>query len=458
MSTLRTLRTGVTLRTLGTSITHVALGTLNAGLTLAIQHVAGAVVIHVLGGEVTRAVLVEIPAAHAGVTLRPLSTWVTFGALSTLRTGITLRPLRTGIARVALGPLRAGVTLRTLGTSITRVALGTLNAGLTLAIQHVAGAVVIHVLGGEVTRAVLVEIPAAHAGVTLRAQSAWVPLGALRTLGTGVTLRTLGTAIAGIALRTLIALGTRGTGVPLGPLRTRRTGFSGVALGALRAVDALAIQHAAVTVVIDVLGFEVTLAILVQVPAMQAVRALRTRITCGAPRSHRTSAIENAARPVSIHVLGVRVAPSVGVQIPAVDPVLTLRPLWSLCTVVTLRTLRTGITCGARHAWIALGALRTRGTCVALVTLQTLGTRVTVRALRSARTLAIENAARPVSIHVLGVRVAPSVGVQIPAIDPVRTPRSLRSRSTVVTPRAHQPERSRWSRGPLCAHRSLWAH
>ena len=226
--------------------------------------------VHVLGGEVTGAVLVEIPAAHAGVTLRPLSAWVTLGALCTLRTGITLRPLR------------AGVTLGTLGTGITRVALGTLNAGLTLAIQHVARAVVIHVLGGEVTRAVLVEIPAAHAGVTLRALSAWVPLGALRTLGTGVTLRTLGTAIAGIALRTLIALGTRGTGVPLGPLRTRRTGFSGVALGALRAVDTLAIQHAAVTVVIDVLGFEVTLAILVQIPALEAVGTLWTGVALGA--------------------------------------------------------------------------------------------------------------------------------------------------------------------------------
>src|SRR5205809_120360 len=226
----------------------------------------------------------------------------------------------------------------------------------------------------------------------------------------------------------------------------------------LPALDTLAVQHVAAAVLIDVLGFEIARPILVQIPAMQAVRALRTRITCGAPRSHRTSAIENAARPVSIHVLGVRVAPSVGVQIPAVDPVRPLRPLWSLCTVVTLRTLRTGITCGARHAWIALGALRTRGACVALVTLQTLRTRVTVGALRSARTLAIENAARPVSIHLPLHHALPIFGVQIPAIDPVRTPRSLRSRSTVVTPRAHQPGRPRWSRGPLCAHRSLWAH
>src|SRR5439155_1569108 len=97
-----------------------------------------------------------------------------------------------------------------------------------------------------------------------------------------------------------------------------------------------------------------------QVPAMQAVRALRTRITCGAPRSHRTSAIENAARPVSIHVLRSEERRVGKDQIPAVDPVLTLQPLWSLCTVVTLGTLPTGITCGAQHPRVALGALRTR--------------------------------------------------------------------------------------------------
>src|SRR5439155_23878876 len=84
-------------------------------------------------------------------------------------------------------------------------------------------------------------------------------------------------------------------------------------------------------------------------PALVTLRTLGTRVTVGALRSGRTLAIENAARPVSIRVLGVRVAPSVGVQIPAVDPVRTLRPLWSLCTVVTLRTLHTGLTCGARH-------------------------------------------------------------------------------------------------------------
>src|SRR5438876_5153156 len=171
-------------------------------------------------------------------------------------------------------------------------------------------------------------------------------------------------------------------------------------MGPLPALDPLAVQHVAAAVMIDVLGFEIARPILVQIPAMQAVRALRTRITCGAPRSHRTSAIENAARPVSIHVLGVRVAPSVGVQIPAVDPVLTLPPLCSLCTAVTLRTLRTGITCGARHAWIALGALRTRRPCLALVTLRTLQARVTLGALRTGRTFATADAAPPLPVRV----------------------------------------------------------
>src|SRR5439155_20373351 len=69
--TLRTLRSGVTLGTLGTGITRVALGTLNAGLTPAIQHVAGAVVIRAEERRVGKEVIVGIPADHARVNIRP---------------------------------------------------------------------------------------------------------------------------------------------------------------------------------------------------------------------------------------------------------------------------------------------------------------------------------------------------------------------------------------------------
>src|SRR5439155_3324674 len=79
------------------------------------------------------------------------------GTLGALRTATTPRPLGTH------------VSLRALETGITPVALRPLKAPRSPAIRHVARAVVIHVLGGEVTLVVLVEIPAAHAIVTLRA-------------------------------------------------------------------------------------------------------------------------------------------------------------------------------------------------------------------------------------------------------------------------------------------------
>src|SRR2546428_198591 len=154
---LRTLGTGVagiTLRTLGTGVAPVAVRTPGAVHTPAILHVAGAVLIHVLGGEVTRAILVQIPAMQ---TVRTLRTGVALGAS---RTGVTLGSLSAGVpleslnARLTRFALRAGGTGRAV---IPAVALGAGSAVHTTAILHVAGAVLIHVLGGQVTRAILVQ-------------------------------------------------------------------------------------------------------------------------------------------------------------------------------------------------------------------------------------------------------------------------------------------------------------
>src|SRR2546422_11661426 len=135
--------------------------------------------VHVLRGEVACVVLVQIPAVRAvgtlraGVTLGALGTGVALRALGTgvalraLGTGVALRALRTGSTRVALRALSTHVALRPLRTGVTGVAFRALDAGLTVAIQHVAGAVVSHVLGGEVAGVVLVQVPAAHAVVTL---------------------------------------------------------------------------------------------------------------------------------------------------------------------------------------------------------------------------------------------------------------------------------------------------
>src|SRR5207237_7452161 len=57
------------------------------------------------------------------------------------------------------------------------VTLRALRAGRTSAVLDVAGAVLIHVLDGEVTRTVLVQIPAMQ---TMSALRALVTLGALR--------------------------------------------------------------------------------------------------------------------------------------------------------------------------------------------------------------------------------------------------------------------------------------
>src|SRR5437899_112568 len=172
--------------------------------------------VHVLRGEVACVVLVQIPAVRAvgtlraGVTLGALGTGVAFRALRTgvafralgtgvalralrtgvafraLGTGVALRALRTGSTRVSLRALSTHVALRPLRPRVTGVALRALDAGLTVAIQNVAGAVVIHVLGREVALIILVQVPAAHAVMTLRSLrprvTIWPP-------GTGITLR-----------------------------------------------------------------------------------------------------------------------------------------------------------------------------------------------------------------------------------------------------------------------------
>src|SRR5437870_8205569 len=78
--------------------------------------------------------------------------------------------------------------------------------------------------------------------------------------------RTVDLRDARITLRALRALR---------PRRTLRSLQPGVALRPLSTLRALAIQRAAGAVVVHVLGAEVALAILVQIPAIQAVSALR---------------------------------------------------------------------------------------------------------------------------------------------------------------------------------------
>src|SRR5881275_702951 len=222
-------RTSIALRTLGTAIPRVTLRALPPVRTSAVLDVAGAVLIHVLDSEVTRAVLVQIPAMQTMSALRAL---VTLGALragvafGTLHAGVSRRTLRAGRARVALRPLRARCAV------IPPVASRTLRAGRTSAVLDVAGAVVIHVLDGEVTRAVLVQIPAMQPGSALRA------------------LVTLGTLHAGVSRRTLRSVRAR---VALRPLRARCAVIPPVASRTLRAGRTSAVLDVAGAVVIHVL-------------------------------------------------------------------------------------------------------------------------------------------------------------------------------------------------------------
>src|SRR5437867_1432364 len=124
--TLRTRRTWsawVTHRTLESRIALRTLGTLEPG---AIEHRAGSVTVHILGGEVAGTVGVGIPALesiHAGSTLgtlRPRRTRITLRALGPSSTRVTLGTQRTRWACITLRALRPSSTLRALRTDEAR--------------------------------------------------------------------------------------------------------------------------------------------------------------------------------------------------------------------------------------------------------------------------------------------------------------------------------------------------
>src|SRR3989442_307272 len=179
---------------------------------------------------------VALQALSARVALHALRAQVALEALSPLRARrprVTLGTLCTRVALRTLGTGVAGITLRTLGTGVAPVAVRTPGAVHTPAILHVAGAVLIHVLGGEVTRAILVQIPAMQTVRTLRTG---VALGASRT---GVTL---GSLSAGVPVESLNARLTR---FALRAECTGRAVIPAVALGAGSAVHTSAILHIA---------------------------------------------------------------------------------------------------------------------------------------------------------------------------------------------------------------------
>src|SRR5207245_657451 len=152
----------------------------------------------------------------------------------------TVRTLRTGRSeqprggKMPIGPRRTRGARRPLGARLTRVALwpggtgravipavalGAASAVRTTAILLVAGAILIHVLGGQVTRAILVQIPAMQT---------------VRTLRTGIALGTLR------ARAPLEAPWTRLAWIPLEPLLTLRAGVARVTLGTLDTLRARA--------------------------------------------------------------------------------------------------------------------------------------------------------------------------------------------------------------------------
>src|SRR5437879_6231178 len=155
------------------------------------------------GARITLRTLQSLRAGIALRTLASLPARVALRPLASLRSRVTLRPLSALRSRVALGPLRSRVALRPLGTNVAPITLGTLGTGVsrvtaiavrTPAIANVAGTVPIHVFGGQVTLAILVQIPALEAVGTL-----WTGV-ALGANGTSVTLGTLSARIARAAL------------------------------------------------------------------------------------------------------------------------------------------------------------------------------------------------------------------------------------------------------------------
>src|SRR5207249_3514571 len=182
------------------------------------------------------------------------------------------------MARISL------VALRTLGTSSARqpgrssgarrprdavVAVRSWIAFRARAVVDVARPVVVHILGREVAPAVLVQIPAVVAIATR------VACGTLRAV---VTLRTLRSRRAVAPRRSIRSRRARH------PVVTR------VALGSLSTLGTFAIQDRAGSVVIQILGSQITLAIFVYIPAVEAVRAHRTLRTGHARVTLRTPA------------------------------------------------------------------------------------------------------------------------------------------------------------------------
>src|SRR5213080_4214825 len=300
------------------------------------------------------------------------------------------------MARISL------VALRTLGTSSARqpgrssgarrprdavVAVRSWIAFRARAVVDVARPVVVHILGREVAPAVLVQIPAVVAIAT------GVACGTLRAV---VTLRTLRSRRAVVPRRSIRSRR------PRHPVVTR------VALGSLSTLGTFAIQDRAGSVVIQILGSQITLAIFVYIPAVEAVRAhrtlrtgharvtlralstrhtrvalgtlgtrfarntLQTLRTLGPNRTLGTDAIQDSARSVTIHIFGRQVALVIAICIPAIESLVTLRTLSTRQTRLALRTLT---------ATIARVALRTRRTGQTRITLRTRSARQTRVAL-----------------------------------------------------------------------------
>src|SRR5438067_1109540 len=243
------------------------------------------------------------------------------------------------MARISL------VALRTLGTSSARqpgrssgarrprdavVAVRSWIAFRARAVVDVARPVVVHILGREVAPAVLVQIPAVVAIATR------VACGTLRAV---VTLRTLRSRRAVAPRRSIRSRRARH------PVVTR------VALGSLSTLGTVAIQDRAGSVVIQILCSQITLAIFVYIPAVEAVRAHRTlrtgqaritlrtrsarqtrvalgtlgtrfaRNTLRTLRSlgaRRTDAIQSSARSVAIQIFGSQVTFVIAVGVPAI--------------------------------------------------------------------------------------------------------------------------------------------
>src|SRR5437763_798279 len=234
------------------------------------------------------------------------------------------------MARISL------VALRPLGTSGARqpgrssgarrprdavVAVRSLIPFRARAVVDVARPVVVHFLGREVAPAVLLQIRAVVAIATR------VACGTLRAV---VTLRTLRSRRAVAPRRSIRSRR------PRHPVVTR------VALGSLSTLGTFAIQDRAGSVVIQILCSQITLAIFVYIPAVEAVRAHRTLRTGRARQTRvalgtlgtrfarntlrtlrslgarRTDAIQSSARSVAIHIFGSQVTFVIAVGVPAI--------------------------------------------------------------------------------------------------------------------------------------------